>query len=280
MINTIVNDFIFRHRRSFILLTGLLNLLILWYNFVNYRKEDIMKIYYVFHSCFVVETESSFLLFDYYKTKKDKNQDFDFNELLTTILKSNKNLYVFSSHSHQDHFNSQILSWVIEKENIYYILSNDIKLYDSIKNIYTVTQNENFALNNLNISTFGSTDAGVSFLINVDGTNIFHAGDLNWWKWPDDTPEEEKEMEDAFKAVIKDVVKTNAMIDIAFFPVDPRLEDNYLCGGQYFIEKLNPKIFIPMHFWGSFKTTADFKYSQENTETEILKISHSNQTLM
>ena len=238
-----------------------------------------MKIYYIFHSCFIVETESSFLLFDYYKNKRDKNQDFDFNELLMSIFKSNKNLYVFSSHSHQDHFNNQVLSWINEKENTYYILSSDIKLYDNVKNVHTAKQNENFTLNNLDISTFGSTDEGVSFLINVDGINIFHAGDLNWWKWPDDTSEEGKEMEDAFKQIIDDVVKAAAMIDVAFFPVDPRLDDNYLCGGKYFIEKLNPKVFIPMHFWGSFRTTSNFKRSQNTLGTDIIEISHSNQPL-
>lgn len=239
-----------------------------------------MKIYYIFHSCFVVETESSFLLFDYYKNIRDKNQDFDFNELMKAIFESSKSLYVFSSHSHQDHFNTKILSWASEKENIYYILSNDIKLYTDFKNITAAKPNENFVLNNLNISTFGSTDEGCSFLISVDGAKIFHAGDLNWWKWPDDTPEEEKEMEGAFKEIINDVVNARIMIDVAFFPLDPRLEGNYLCGGQYFIEKLSPKVFIPMHFWSSFKTTDDFSHSQKKAGTDVLRISHPNQILM
>lgn len=242
-----------------------------------------MKIYYVFHSCFIVETESSFLLFDYYKNKRDKNQDFDFNELLTTIFQSSKNLYVFSSHSHQDHFNSQVLSWINEKENIHYILSRDIKLHnnaESYKKVISVKQNENVTLNNLNIRTFGSTDEGCSFLINIDEINILHAGDLNWWKWADDTPEEEKEMEESFKTIVNNIVKINVIINVAFFPVDPRLEDNYLCGGQYFIEKLNPKVFIPMHFWGNFRTTTNFKQSMEYTMTDILEINHFNQILI
>lgn len=239
-----------------------------------------MKIYYVYHSCFIVETESSFLLFDYYKNKENIDQDFDFNELLNTIFKSRKCLYVFSSHSHQDHFNSDILSWCKEKENTYYILSSDIKLYRGVNNLYTSGENEKFTLNNMNISTFGSTDQGVSFLVNIDGMNIFHAGDLNWWKWMDDTPEEEKEMEEKFKTVINDIVKLNVNIDIAFFPVDRRLEDNYLCGGQYFIEKLSPDIFIPMHFWDDFKTTNDFKRSQTSTTINIIELQHNNQIIM
>lgn len=238
-----------------------------------------MKIYYIYHSCFIVETKSSFLIFDYFKNKMDSNQQFDFKELLNTIFKADKNLYVFASHIHQDHFNSEILSWSMKKENTYYILSNDIKIYSSVNKLYTVKPNDEFTINNLKIKTFGSTDQGVSFLVNIDDLNIFHAGDLNWWRWMDDTPEEEKEMEDAFKAVIEDIINSKEIIDISFFPVDRRLEDNYLCGGQYFIEKLKPKVFIPMHFWDDFKTTTDFKKFQELSSTDVIEIMHSNQIL-
>jgi len=108
-----------------------------------------LKIYYIYHSCFIIETESSFLIFDYFKNKKDLNQDFDFNELLKYIFKSNKSLYVFASHSHQDHFSNEILLWCKEKENTYYILSSDIKLYSNLDNHYTPKQNEEFTINNL-----------------------------------------------------------------------------------------------------------------------------------
>jgi L-ascorbate metabolism protein UlaG (beta-lactamase superfamily) len=239
-----------------------------------------MKIYYIYHSCFAIETQSSIFIFDYFKNKKDPKEDFDFKELLGNILKSRKPLYIFSSHNHHDHFSTKVLSWINEKENTYYILSSDIKLYNKVKNLHTAKQGEEFTINNLKISTFGSTDQGISFLVNVDGINIFHAGDLNWWKWPDDTPEEEKEMEDAFKSIIDKIICINTNIDIAFFPVDGRLEDNYVFGGQYFIEKLKPKIFIPMHFWEDFKLTLNFKKSQEHTDTNVIEISHNNQIIL
>lgn len=238
-----------------------------------------MKIYYIYHSGFIVESKSSFLIFDYYKNKKDIHEDFDFKKLLNNIFKSSKDLYVFSSHSHQDHYNSEILSWGNEKENTYYILSSDIKLYTNVNKIYTARKNEEIKINNLIINTFGSTDEGISFLVNIDGMNIFHAGDLNWWKWMDDTPEEEKEMGDAFKSIIKDIIIKDVVIDAAFFPVDGRLEKNYLSGGQYFIEQLEPKVFIPMHFWEDFTITENFKNSQNNTLTNIVQINHNNEIL-
>lgn len=238
-----------------------------------------MKIYYIYHSCFIVETESSFVLFDYFKNKQNNNEDFNFNELLNDIFISEKPLYVFSSHSHQDHFNSEILSWCNKKENTYFILSNDIKLYQTVSNYYSVKKNDSFTINNLTINTFNSTDQGVSFLIALDNMNIFHAGDLNWWKWSDDTIEEEEEMESAFKGIIKDIIIKDVIIDIAFFPVDGRLDENYFCGGKYFIEQLNPKVFIPMHFWDNFDITKQFK-NHINVPTRVIELHHNNEIIM
>ena len=242
-----------------------------------------MKIYYIHHSCFIIESKSAFLIFDYYKTKPYKeNFDFDFKDLISQIMQSDKAVYIFASHSHNDHYNSEILTWSKNKSNVYYILSDDIKIYYHIERCYFLKPNQEIIINNIKINTFGSTDSGISFMTNLDNKNIFHAGDLNWWKWDDDTPSEEKEMESAFKSIINDIVNLNINIDIAFFPVDKRLEENFMCGGEFFIEKLSPKIFIPMHFWDNFNTTTDFIQLIKNKtfKTKVLQIKHANEILI
>ena len=45
---------------------------------------------------------------------------------------------------------------------------------------------KNLSLKGVKIKAFGSTDIGISFLVSVDGVDIFHAGDLNWWHWWDE----------------------------------------------------------------------------------------------
>lgn len=237
-----------------------------------------MKIRYIYHSCFLLETKDSFLLFDYYKHKNNKS-DFDFMKLLNDVFASHKALYIFSSHSHQDHFNYDVLSWISRKPSTYYILSSDIKIYNKVDNSYIVRPGDELTINKIKLGIFGSTDEGVSFMVNIDGLNLFHAGDLNWWKWADDTPEEEKTMEDNFKSIVADIASNGAKIDVAFFPVDRRLEDNYLCGGQYFIEQLKPKLFIPMHFWDDYETTSNFKKVMASHSTNIIEIKHPNETL-
>jgi L-ascorbate metabolism protein UlaG (beta-lactamase superfamily) len=237
-----------------------------------------MKIRYIYHSCFFIETANSFLIFDYFKHRSD-NRDFDFEKLLKDAFISPKPLYVFSSHSHQDHFNYDILTWINKKPDTYYILSSDIKIYNRLNNLYLVRPGDQLTLKDIRLNIFGSTDLGVSFLVNIEGLNIFHAGDLNWWKWPDDTPDEEKLMEDAFKRIVSDVANHGADIDLAFFSVDRRLEYNYLCGGQYFIEELKPKLFVPMHFWDDYKVISDFQKATAGHSTKVIEISHPNQTL-
>lgn len=248
---------------------------------IIFLRGDFMKIYFIYHSCFVVETKSSFLMFDYYKNKKDKSSDFDFVVLMNNIFESEKPLYVFSSHSHHDHFNKEILKWHEMKKNIHYILSYDIKIKNPEMNYYFMKTNTELHINNLKILSYGSTDEGISFTVEVDHRRIFHAGDLNWWKWSEDTLSEEKAMEEAFKNIVDDIKGKRNVISVAFFPVDYRLEENYDCGGEYFIRKIKPRTFIPMHFWDEFDISHKFKITHQEKfpSTKIVEIRHPNQLL-
>ena len=209
---------------------------------------------YIYHSCFLVELESYILIFDYYKSPEDK-KDY-LNEVLASKKKYNKKILVFSSHSHYDHFNPEILEWSKKYCNISYVLSSDIYENNSIilgDNYFVAKENEKISFNsNVEIFSFGSTDLGVSFLVKIDNILVFHAGDLNWWNWgEEDTEEEALEMENNFKAIInniENVTKKLGNIDIAFFPVDPRLGIHSKDGADYFIKILNPKSLVPMHF--------------------------------
>ena len=54
-------------------------------------------------------------------------------------------------------------------------------------------------------------------------------------------------------------------IDAAFVPVDPRLEDAYFWGIDYFMRKTDTKVVFPMHFWGKYETI-DCLIRQKETE--------------
>ena len=39
---------------------------------------------------------------------------------------------------------------------------------------------------------------------------------------------------------------------MACFPVDPRLGADYALGARQFVDKVRPRVFVPMHFWGDY----------------------------
>lgn len=72
-----------------------------------------MKVEYIYHSGFTVETDHYFLVFDYFKgglTIKDKPA------------------IVFASHHHGDHFNPIIFDWQKNHPQIHYVLGHDIEV--------------------------------------------------------------------------------------------------------------------------------------------------------
>ena len=230
-------------------------------------------IYYIYHSGFVLELEKSILIFDFYRIPTDKkNEEESF--IIKFIKRTDKKVYVFSSHSHSDHFNKEILKWLNLNENIKYILSDDIKIHKH-KNFYFTKEGDSFELDNLKISTFGSTDLGSSFYVNVEDKNIFHSGDLHLWHWEDDTLEEEKTMYDAYMSELEKIKKLDR-IDIAFVPVDPRLGVNTLEGVELFYKVLKPKLIVPMHFSDDYSRMKNFIENFKNIkDVEVIEIDES-----
>ncbi|MDP4125590.1 MAG: MBL fold metallo-hydrolase [Bacillota bacterium] len=225
-----------------------------------------IKIKYLFHSGFLVETDRNLLIFDYYQGKVE-----------SLVKESPKNIFIFSSHSHPDHFNPVILEWQKERPDIQYILSHDIRVRQKHKNINVVSPYEELEMKDLIIKAYNSTDIGVCFLVKTEGIRLFHAGDLNWWYWYSDTPEEMAKAEKDFKDEVQKIKGEGETIDIAFFPVDPRLEQNYSAGAEYFIQELTPRIFIPMHFADRPEIVKEFENKMKGCRSEILGFSRRGQ---
>ena len=229
-----------------------------------------MKITYIHHSSFCVELENSILLFDYFKGDLPK---FD----------TNKKLYVFASHFHEDHFDKCIFDIQNVHPDVTYILSKDIKRHRSkyikaAKNSVILNFNENISIDDMKIKTLESSDIGVAFLIEIEGKIIYHAGDLNWWHWEgENSDEENKYAENKFKDGIDKIKDLD--IDLAFVPLDPRQGDFYYLGFNYFMENTNTKVAFPMHMWGDFSLCKTFKSSEyaKDYKDRVIEISKDNQ---
>ena len=114
-----------------------------------------MTLTYIFHSGFVLETEQSILVFDYW---------LDPSGVMEGVLKKEKPLYVFSSHFHEDHFTKKIFEWKKLNPDITYILSKDIyKHRRTSKEDADVwlAKGGTWSDKNISVWALGSTDSGV-----------------------------------------------------------------------------------------------------------------------
>lgn len=241
-------------------------------------RDDIMEsskwdIVHLGHSSFLVETKNNILIFDYFKDTPTLIEANSEKVVLSEDnFKTNKNILVFATHIHEDHYNPVIFQWEKINPNIKYILSSDIKENMNESRFYYMNPYENLKIEDININTYGSTDKGVSFLVEVDGLNVFHAGDLNWWHWKSFTKDQLKAEEEDFKREVNKLIGNN--IDIAFIPVDPRLEEFYYLAGVYFAEKVNPKLLVPMHFGDNFYICKDFSKQLINSSVKVIELTH------
>ena len=148
-----------------------------------------LRVTYVWHSCFVVELDKSILVFDYFPKEAVETVHF---EGKMPELDANKHIYVFASHSHKDHFSLEVLRWREKYSQISYIFSKDIRLGRAYllrngfdpeikKQIHFVSVIEKYEIGDLVVETLRSTDAGVAYLVQAEGLSIYHAGDLHWW---------------------------------------------------------------------------------------------------
>lgn len=188
-----------------------------------------MKVTFIEHSSFMVEMEQNVLLFDYYQ---GEIPSFD----------GSKTLYVFASHSHADHYDPAIWKLKEQYKDIHYILSDDIK---DNEGAVVMKAHEKKEVAGIKIETLRSNDMGVAFLVKVEGKTIYHAGDLNWWHWNGESEEDNEYYKKTFQDEMKYL--EGKKIDLAFMLLDPRQEDKYCWGMNYFLEHTDSKVVFPMH---------------------------------
>lgn len=193
-----------------------------------------MKITYIHHSCFLVETQSACLLFDYFEGQLPP-------------IPEEKPLYILASHSHHDHYSEEIFS--LKHPNLTYLLSRDIPEVRR-PNAHFLKPCETWSDGLLSLETFRSTDEGVAFWCRVDGKEIYHAGDLNHWYWEGEDEQWNADMTAAYRSEVAKLAGRTA--DAAFLPVDPRLEDWFYLGADDFMAVADARYLFPMHFWGDF----------------------------
>lgn len=246
------------------------------------RTEEELKVTYLNHSGFLLKWETCCWVFDYYKGEIPK-------------LDPTKEIFVFVSHSHRDHFNPAVFALAAVYPKVTYIFSNEVKqgcrklvkasgkvqlsqkqMFKvcgggiASKTIHMVPIPEVQFLrsrthmelhdqqgNPLNIFGLQSTDCGCAFLIGYQGKIIYHAGDLHWWYWSGETESFNKKMTADFKKEMKYLAGQE--IDLAFSPLDPRQGSDYALGMNYLLQQAKVKHVFPMHCWNDYSVCGRYQ---------------------
>ena len=249
---------------------------------------NIADVNYLSHSGFVVNFEGDVVIVDYYKRQFTNKWSIPLPKNPATY----RSITVLVSHGHQDHFNPKIFSWRKERSNIAYVISADAKEkvdealkdlgkkgidIDGKPNITFLERGEETTVNRHVIRAFGSTDEGISFHIFSNNMSVFHAGDFNYWHWSDESSEDEVRIaREAFDKELDFIRNEICEIDIAFFPVDPRMGTDFFRGAVLFCKEMTPSWLIPMHFPDDFDMPPKL-YDELATCTSFEEMHHSNE---
>ena len=214
-----------------------------------------MRVTYLGHSGFLLETNFAYYLFDYIRGELPE-------------FSVGKSLFVFASHSHGDHFDERLFRPELAAGVTRYYLSDDIRkkfrraqpswMGQHTEDIEWVTQGRVYSQHYSTVTTLQSNDLGVAFVVReTNGATIYHAGDLNWWHWEGEDLAWNRNMEVNYKREISRL--QGWQFDAAFIPLDPRLEKAYGYGLQYFLETVGVKHVFPMHFWKDYSVISRYR---------------------
>lgn len=201
-----------------------------------------MRVTYLDHSGFFIDGEEHSLLFDYYRG-------------VLPEIDAGKQLFVFASHHHPDHYVPEIYTYGERLANTRYLLGCDIMLNarnrermgitdDAFARCFRMHKDDTITENGMTVRALRSTDMGVAFCVECEEKRIYHAGDHNLWIWHADANFDKAQKERFYGEIDK---LRGMTIDAAFLPLDPRLGDEFWRGFDAFARLLDPKKIFPMH---------------------------------
>lgn len=208
-------------------------------------------IWYLGHAGWAVKTRNTFLIFDYWERGKP-DQPCLANGRINPEEVKDLDVYVFSSHTHNDHYDKIILDWEHAVDRITYVFGWP---NEKGKDHVCLSPREKKKIGKIEVLSVNSHEADPldsAFLVKADGLTIYHGGDYG--------PLGGIEKIASFYDQDMRYLKENAdRLDIMFLA-------GRLINGQvpkyinFSIETAGPRIFFPMHYQSSeylFRELAD-----------------------
>ena len=205
------------------------------------------EIFYLYHCGWAVKTASALMIFDYWERMEEPEQPSLANGFVDPEEIKDLDVYVFTSHSHGDHFDERILEWKRVIPNISYVFGwpADEAKGDVVFGKVRVTE----VIGPMTVKNIFHDFDGIpesAFLIEVDGLSIYYSGDHG------NAP---GALHPVYKDNIDYVARQSDGFDLVFLSIfgSPTYD-----GELYAIEKFKPRVMIPMHYGSREADAKDF----------------------
>jgi len=221
-------------------------------------KEKEAIIWYLFNTGWVIKTKGHLMIFDYFPLDHfalppNIPSCLSMGDINAQQIKD-KNVVVFVPIVRDQNHIKILLSWKESIKDIIYILGED-KVNDSSA-VYIAPRRQKI-INNLEITTIGTTAFGEGFVVKVDGLTIFYGGDH----------ESSDQSWNLFTREIDYLENQIKGFDLIFLQMIFQDQYNSSKGVFYALEKLKPAVFFPT----TAIATASFyeRFIQEASERKI-----------
>ena len=238
----------------------------------SYSQPEASNVWHLGHAGWAVKSGNNLLVFDYYQRGFQAEEPSLANGNINPEEIKDMNVYVFVTHDHGDHHDKAIYAWDEKIENITYVYGFNAaksKLGEKTANVKSVCMKPHATqtIDKLKVSTLKSNDSGVGFLVNVNGTKIYHGGDH--------AARNANLMEGYTKEIDYIAEKADNKVDIAFLSVvgcGAWKEEPIQQGFVYTIEKLNPEFVFPQHAGDNYSRYEKFnKIAKEHkAKTKVM----------
>ena len=196
-------------------------------------------IWFLGHSGWAVKTENHLLVFDYFTEGEAPTVPGLCNGYINPAEIAAYKVDVFASHHHGDHYSPVIFEWSEQVPDVTYFLG--LRPREEVPPYVFMPERMTETFGDMKLTTIHSTDAGVGLVVEVDGLTIFHAGDHANGRIG---------LMDEFTDEIDWLAEQGIRPDICFMGIrgcSLGAPDEVKEGIYYTLEKLDPKVFIPMH---------------------------------
>ena len=199
-------------------------------------------VWYLLHCGYAVKTRTKLLIFDYVRSTRDFPDTISVQSLATGRINPAEirdlDVYVFVSHSHEDHYEPVILDWQDQVENLTHIFG--WQATDDTSHYHFVDPTASLRIGDMDVYTINCRSGvpEVAYLIKTDGLTIFFQGDYKSDSLAD----------------IDYLLNKCDTVDIAFLGAHTRRWGDAFAHIVRIMERLQPRVVFPMHYGGKEET--------------------------